>query len=54
MIYLFFHCELLAVGGAAAAAGAATDTGSLDASFCTNQRAQACKVRFLAARFYPS
>ena len=36
-----------AVGGAAVAAGAATDTGSLDASFCTNQRAQACKISFM-------
>lgn len=49
---LFFHRELLAVGGAAVAAGAATDTGSLDASFCTNQRAQACKIRVLAALFF--
>ena len=38
---LLFDCELLSVGGAA--------TGSLDASFCTNQRAQACKLRVLAA-----
>ena len=51
---LLFQRELLAVGGAAGAAGAATDTGSLDASFCTNQRVQACKLGVLVARFYTS
>ncbi len=45
-VVIHSQSELLAVGGAA--------TGPLDASFCTNQRAQACKLRVLAILFCKS